>query len=60
MVKSTNPKMTGLKSNFKPDKKQATLEEAFQTGILLAEAKIKRRQALLDVDEIEVGYFTEK
>ena len=47
--------MKGLKSNFKPDKNQATLSDAFQAGKLIAEAKKKRRQALLDLDEIEVN-----
>ena len=55
-TKLTKKKLTGLKSNFEPDKKQTTLEEAFQTGKLLAEAKVKKRQALLDLEEIEVSY----
>ena len=57
-MKSTKQKMKGLKTNFKPDKNQATLTEAFEAGKLIADAKEKRRQALLDLDEIEVKYST--
>ena len=51
-MKSTKERMGGLKVSFKKGKGQATLQEAFEAGELVKEAKRKRAQAMMGKAEI--------